>query len=301
MAVLGDWRVSSSGAAQFAVLGTEIDLLETETCTVDTSNSGTAVNILDDRLRAVVEAKLGKSSGATITRGEMAGLTSLLNTHNKSLRPTPHAQITDMEGLQYATGLTHLSLQRHRIDNAGLIDFCALTKLTELFLDNNQLTSITIPSLPRLTSLSLSSNRLDSVTILYTPELTYLDLSSNHLSRVIIPPQPKLLALLLQRNQLSSSTFTIPSYLHELISLDLGHNRFSSIHIPRLPNLAGLDLSHNQLSRVDLVNLGHMFAILDVRNNGSVNSVSVVNVKGDVRICGADGSTNERISCPEND
>ena len=184
-----------------------------------------------------------------------------------------------MEGLQYATGLTHLSLQRHRIDNDGLIDFCALTKLTELFLDNNQLTSITIPSLPRLTSLSLSSNRLDSVTILYTPELTYLDLSSNHLRRVIIPPQPKLLALLLQRNQLSSSTFTIPSYLHELISLDLGHNRFSSIHIPRLPNLAGLDLSHNQLSRVDLVNLGHMFAILDVRNNGSV---SVVNVKGDV-------------------
>ena len=144
-----DWRVNSFANAQFAVLGTRVDLLATETCTVDTSNPGTAVNILDDRLRAVVEAKLGKSSGATITRGEMAGLPSLLNTHNKSLNP-PHAQITDMEGLQYATGLTHLSLQRHGIDNAGLIDFCALTKLTELFLNNNQLTSITIPSLPRL-------------------------------------------------------------------------------------------------------------------------------------------------------
>ena len=193
LAVYGDWRPNTQGPAQFAVLGTREDLLETETCTVDLTAPGTAVEFLDARLQAVVEAKLGKSSGATITRGEMAGLASLLNTHNKSLTPTPHAQITNMEGLQYATGLTHLSLQRHRIDNAGLIDFCALTKLTKLFLNNNQLTSITIPSLPRLTSLSLSSNRLDSVTILYTPELTYLDLSSNHLSRVIIPPQPKLL------------------------------------------------------------------------------------------------------------
>ena len=55
LAVLGGWRVGSR-AAQFAVLGTEIDLLATETCTVDTSNSGTAVDITDARLRAVVEA-----------------------------------------------------------------------------------------------------------------------------------------------------------------------------------------------------------------------------------------------------
>ena len=241
------WVQGSSGPPKLAVLGAEIDLLASETCTVDLTAPDTAVEFLDARLQALVEAKLGKSSGATITRGEMAGLTSLLNAHNRSLNPTPHAQITNMEGLQYATGLTHLSLQRHRIDNAGLIDFCALTKLTKLFLNNNQLTSITIPSLPRLTSLSLSSNRLDSVTILYTPELTYLDLSSNHLSRVIIPPQPKLLALLLTRNRLTS--FTIPS-LPELILLDIDHNRLTSIAIPRLPNLNRLDMSHNQLSRV---------------------------------------------------
>ena len=227
----------------------------------------------------------------------MAGLTSLLNSHNKRLNPTPHAQITNMEGLQYATGLTHLSLQRHLIDNAGLIDFCALTELTKLFLNNNQLTSITIPSLPRLTSLNLSSNRLDSVTILYTPELTYLDLSSNHLSRVIIPPQPKLLALLLTRNRLTS--FTIPS-LPELIALGIDHNQLRSIAIPRLPNLNRLDMSHNQLSRVDLVNLGHLFAVLDVRNNGSV---SVVNMKGDIAVCGASGTTADNSSswCGTND
>ena len=247
------------------------------------------MNIPDDRLRAVVEAKLGKSSGATITRGEMAGLTSLLNTHNKSLNP-PHAQITDMEGLQYATGLTHLSLQRHRIDNAGLIDFCALTKLTKLFLNNNQLTSITIPSLPRLTSLGLSSNRLDSVTILYTPELTYLDLSSNHLSRVIIPPQPKLLALLLRKNRFTS--FTIPS-LPELIHLDLARQnpRLRSIAIPRLPNLHLLDLDRNQLSRVDVSNLGWMFAVLDVRHNSG--SLTIVGAKSGLTIC--DGNTTNSI------
>ena len=220
----------------------------------------------------------------------MAGLTSLLYTHNKDLRPTPHAQITNMEGLQYATGLTHLSLQRHRIDNAGLIDFCALTKLTELFLNNNQLTTITIPSLPRLTSLSLSSNRLDSVTILYTPELTYLDLSSNHLSRVIIPPQPKLLALLLRKNRFTS--FTIPS-LPELIHLDLARQnpRLRSIAIPRLPNLNFLDLDRNQLSRVDVSNLGWMFAILDVRHNSG--SLTIVGAKSGLTIC--DGDTTNSI------
>ena len=195
-----------------------------------------------------------------------------------------------MEGLQYATGLTHLSLQRHRIDNDGLIDFCALTKLTELFLNNNQLTSITIPSLPRLTSLGLSSNRLDSVTILYTPELTYLDLSSNHLSRVIIPPQPKLLALLLRKNRFTS--FTIPS-LPELIHLDLARQnpRLRSIAIPRLPNLNFLDLDRNQLSRVDVSNLGWMFAILDVRHNSG--SLTIVGAKSGLTIC--DGDTTNSI------
>ena len=57
LAVLGDWRPNNTqGPVLLAVLGAEIDLLASETCTVDTSNSGTAVDIPDARLRAVVEA-----------------------------------------------------------------------------------------------------------------------------------------------------------------------------------------------------------------------------------------------------
>ena len=76
------------------------------------------VSIPDDSLRAVIEDSLNKTSGAAITRAEMATLTRLIAS-NKTIR--------DLTGLEFATGLDTLDLSDNNIEdieplvnNAGL-------------------------------------------------------------------------------------------------------------------------------------------------------------------------------------
>jgi len=81
-------------------------------------NWGPAVSIPDDNLRAGLNAALGKPSGDVILRPELAGLTSL-NLNNR--------RITDLTGLEHATGLTELFIARN-----GFSDISALSGLTSL-------------------------------------------------------------------------------------------------------------------------------------------------------------------------
>ena len=76
------------------------------------------VNIPDTGLRAVIEDSLDKTSGAPITRAEMATLTRLI---------APNKTIRDLTGLEFATGLDTLDLSDNNIEdieplvnNAGL-------------------------------------------------------------------------------------------------------------------------------------------------------------------------------------
>ena len=76
------------------------------------------VSIPDDSLRAVIEDSLDKAIGATITRSEMATLTRLI---------APNKNISDLTGLEFATGLDTLDLSDNNIediqplvDNTGL-------------------------------------------------------------------------------------------------------------------------------------------------------------------------------------
>ena len=59
------------------------------------------VHIQDANLRAVIEDSLSKASGAPITPSEMASLTRL---------EAPNSNISDLTGLEFATGLTVLDL-----------------------------------------------------------------------------------------------------------------------------------------------------------------------------------------------
>ena len=65
-------------------------------------SSATVVSIPDANLRAVIADILGKASGAPITRAEMASLTRL---------DAPDKNISDLTGLEFATGLTGLNLR----------------------------------------------------------------------------------------------------------------------------------------------------------------------------------------------
>ena len=74
---------------------------------------------------------MGKASGAPITQAEMAGLTHL---------DAPNSNVSDLTGLEFATGLTHLDLGSVYVsgryvnsnDISDLSPLSGLTNLTEL-------------------------------------------------------------------------------------------------------------------------------------------------------------------------
>ena len=162
------------------------------------------VTIPDAKLRAAIEAALGKARGATITKAEMETLTTL---------ETRNAGISDLTGLEFATNLPTLDLSGHNLTNisalsgltklwwlsldgfseinftsiSALSDISALsglTKLRILYLGNNQITDISaLSGLTNLTHLYLWDNRITDVSALSgLTKLTELHLNDNPLS-----------------------------------------------------------------------------------------------------------------------
>ncbi|MEM1331540.1 MAG: COR domain-containing protein, partial [Planctomycetota bacterium] len=156
----------------------------------------------------------------------------------------------------------------------------ALTALTELRLNNNQLSSVPpeLGALTALKALSLSNNQLSSV----PPELgaltvlTTLRLHSNQLSSV--PPElgalTALKALSLSYNQLSSVPPELGA-LTALTTLYLHENQLSSVppELGALTALTELRLNNNQLSSVP-PELGALTALMTLSlSNNQLSSV----------------------------
>ena len=135
----------------------------------------TQVTIPDATLRAAIEFALGKASGASITRAEMASLTSL---------EASDSDIRDLTGLEFATGLTSLNLSNNIISD--LTPLSGLTSLTTLILSYNTITDISpLSGLTSLTTLILSYNSISDLTPLSgLTNLAVLILSGNLFSDI---------------------------------------------------------------------------------------------------------------------
>ena len=164
------------------------------------------VVIPDAKLRAAIEAALGKAKGATITKAEMETLTTL---------ETSNAGISDLTGLEFATNLPTLSLSAHNLTNisalSGLTNLwwlslsgfseisptsisafsdisalSGLTNLTYLYLGHNRIRGISaLSGLTNLTHLYLGSNGITDFSALSgLTNLTYLSLSDNGITDI---------------------------------------------------------------------------------------------------------------------
>lgn len=96
------------------------------------SDPNDPVNIPDAALRAVLEAALFKSAGATITEAEMQTLTQLFSSDSA---------ISDLTGLEHATNLTKINLlpsnpgvAANARPHFNLAPIANLTKLEEIWL-----------------------------------------------------------------------------------------------------------------------------------------------------------------------
>ncbi|WP_190240910.1 COR domain-containing protein [Nostoc sp. 'Peltigera membranacea cyanobiont' 210A] len=136
-----------------------------------------------------------------------------------------------------------------------IIEQAAKEKTTELYLSDNQLSSLPpeISQLSNLTKLYLSDNQLSSLPpeISQLSNLRWLYLDNNQLSSLPseISQLSNLTKLSLHNNQLSSLPPEI-SQLSNLTRLSLDNNQLSSLppEISQLSNLRWLSLHHNQLS-----------------------------------------------------
>ena len=135
------------------------------------------MNIPDNNLRAAFEYKLGKKSGETITTDEMETVFELTS------RSTG---ITDLTGLEFATGLRELNLTDNQITD--ILPLSGLTSLVLLYLANNQITDVSPLSRPgpqlRL-FLDISSNQITDLSPLTgLTSLIELIMSDNQISDI---------------------------------------------------------------------------------------------------------------------
>ena len=239
------------------------------------------VSIPDANLRAALEQKLGKTSGATITEAEMAGITDFLDVGGI---------VNDLTGLEYATGVPSIKLLNFRNTLTDLSPLKNLTQLTVLFVlhtggltDISPLQNLTalrelsvhrlnprasagisdltpLTNLTALQILSLYGNAIEDLGSLSgLTALTNLILSDNKI--VDITPLSGLTALKQLRLAGSFSyhsnniTNISPlSSLTKLEELDLGANRrLSNISsLRRLTNLRSLFLNFTNIDASDL-------------------------------------------------
>ena len=155
------------------------------------------VSIPDPNLRAAIEKILKKTPGTSITPAEMATLTKF---------SVYHASISNLTGLESATNLRLLALERNLVSDISHL--AGLTQLTRLSLERNSISDISavaglndlrhlnlynnnisdisaVAGLTHLTSLGLDGNNiLDISAVAGLTNLTYLNLYNNNISDI---------------------------------------------------------------------------------------------------------------------
>ena len=130
-----------------------IPVLQNRGVTVHMKHLRPVVNIRDSNLRTAIERTLGKTAGDSITKANMAALTSLR---------AQRSNISDLTGLETAYNLTSLNLMDNSI--TGLSPISGLTGLTTLILMENSITDISpIAKLTNLGQLSLADNKISDI------------------------------------------------------------------------------------------------------------------------------------------
>ena len=146
---------------------------QTVTITLPETTPDPATWMPDANLRAAVRSALGIASNANFSKADLSTLTSLR---------AVQVQVTNLTGLEYATGLTTLVAWGNRI--SSLTPIQNLTSLTDLRIGNNQISDVTpLDDLTSLTKLGMQHNNISDVTPLAgLVNLTWLRLAGNPIS-----------------------------------------------------------------------------------------------------------------------
>lgn len=145
-------------------------------------------------------------------------------------------------------------------DLTGIEDF---TALNQLFIQNNQLTTIDVSLNTDLQILWCFNNQLSSLDITQNPNLISLRCENNQLTNLDTSNNSDLNILICEQNQITSIDVSNSVGLRRL---QCGSNALSILNISANRNLSYLSCESNQLTGLDLTNTNDL-AILICNNN----------------------------------
>ncbi len=221
------------------------------------------VNIPDGNLALSIASALNQLfplDETALTVADMERLTALQQPVTSSI---PYGEgISDLTGLEFATNLTHLHLNRFSISD--LSPLSGLTNLVSLALGDNSISDIyPLSGLTNLRALHLEDNSISDIYPLSgLTNLTRLFLRNNSISDISLSGLTNLRELHLDYNSISD-IYPL-SGLTNLTGLFLRNNSISDLSpLSGLTNLTGLDLRNNSISDIyplsGLTNLAWLF------------------------------------------
>ena len=166
--------------------------------------------------------------------------------------------VANLQGIEYLINLKRIYIKGVTQENIDLSNFNNLNYLVMykgeiknitlpantfeyLYLSNNKITDITIPSALKAKTLYLNNNLLTSVTLPEGTETVYLN--KNKLTSLVVPASVKKLEA--QENNIEN--ITLPEGIEEL---NLNDNKISNITLPA--SIKKVVLSKNKISNIDL-------------------------------------------------
>jgi hypothetical protein len=194
------------------------------------------VNVPDQTLRSVLNAKLKQSPTHVLTKTELASIKGTLDLNHKN--------ITNLDGLQYCKSITGLAAGWNSFDNSSL-NFIKDLKLTSLNIQSNHnITDLSaLKNMTTLTFLGFWDDQVSSLDCLAgLPQLTALEAGANPYSDISALSGMKNLSVLVVAHS-KTSDLTPLSGLTNLTRL-WADNMPNVTNISPLRNLKKLDSLH---------------------------------------------------------
>ncbi|AUP79447.1 T9SS type B sorting domain-containing protein [Flavivirga eckloniae] len=178
-------------------------------------------------------------------------------------------------------GLADLNVSGYNISNLnGIQDFSALT---QLFCDNNLLTTLDVSQNTALQILWCHNNQLSSIDVSQNTRLTSLRCENNTITNLDLTQNPFLNDLACENNQITSINVTQNTNLDTFIC---GNNLLTNLDISNNANLISLRCENNQLTDLDASNNKQLIRLncafnnlgeLDLSNNPNVTELDCSN------------------------
>ena len=197
-----------------------------------------------------------------ITIQEAEAVSGLLDVNN--------AAITDITGIEYFSNVTDLRIQDNDITSIDLSNNPGLTSLTAW---NNQFSTIDLSNNNLLTVLQLQNNLLTEIDVSNNPDLINLYIDGNDISEVDLSENPDLTRLNVSNNTAMSALDISNNPLIEVLIL-IGTN-ISEVDFSLVPNLEDLRVYNSPITTIDLSDNpavyylqlgGNLLESIDLRN-----------------------------------